>query len=189
MRRSVVGRDRVERRAAGSRRACSRCCTSSRDACRASAAARASAARCAGSVTSPATPTTVGAGREAGDRGVEAVGPAGVDHERPAPVGERVGEGEPEALRRAGDDGDRAGDGFVSVVVLMAPPPGRRLMNKLALVLYADPEESGASSCCYAVGAVEQVSRRPHPGEVQARAAPACPSSGAARSSPPRCGC
>ena len=50
------------------------------------------------------------------------------------------------------------------------------VMNKLALVLMPTRRNSGASSVVRSsVGAVEQVSRRPHPGEVQARAAPACP--------------
>ena len=73
---------------------------------RARATASTSAARCAGSVTSPGIATTVGVRRELGGRGGEPVGAAGVDDERPAPVGELGGERPAEALRRSGDQCD-----------------------------------------------------------------------------------
>ena len=58
--------------------------TTSRDGAERRARHRRARARCASSVTSPATPTTSVTRREPGDRVVEPIGPAGVDHERPA---------------------------------------------------------------------------------------------------------
>ena len=52
-----------------------------------------------------------GAGGERGDRSVEPVGAAGVDHERVALVGQGLGEREPEPLGSAGDDGDGGSGG------------------------------------------------------------------------------
>ncbi len=43
------------------------------------------------------------------DRPVETVAAAGVDHERPALLGERLGQREAESLRRSGDHGDGRG--------------------------------------------------------------------------------
>ena len=162
MSRRTSGLDRGRASATGSHPACWRC---SRPGARSRACAAASASAC----------TVRGVGHVAGHRRPPSVrgasrataassrsDPAGVDHERPAPLGQCFGEGEAESLRGAGDHGARLASGIrrCGAWVLL----GSRYKEQASTCSLCRAEEDPGS---YLRGPVEQVPRAPDPGEAQ----------------------
>ena len=130
-----VGVDARRAPAAGSRRACWRCSRRSSTGPSAPRPRRPARARCAGSVTSPATPTTSvsGAERRRPRRRAGRRRRASITSAQPRSASASAS-AQPESLRRSGDDRHRLAGVRVSVHGFLL---GLELKNKLALVLYA----------------------------------------------------